>query len=131
MKTQNLLELAEQLLDAALSIVPHLGKLEEPLEHYVGDLNQATACILDVVSGVLAQLSLRSEGGTAADLFYAPCEPFSVAYLQQYIQACLAIVKQHRSDLQNRFPYDAMSVRAQTLKCLLLDTSSMPSANAG
>jgi hypothetical protein len=119
------LELAEGLLDAARSILPHVDRLAEPLEHYTGSLNQATASILDVLSGVFAQLSLRSEGGVTVDLFYAQCEPFSVGYLKQYLEACQTLVKQHRSDLRSRFPYDAMAVRAQTLKCLLIDAFSV------
>jgi hypothetical protein len=120
-KVKNCLELAEALLGAAMAMCPHLTQADAPLAGYRGRLHAATARIFELLGGVFFELSMQREGGACVAVFFDPCEPLSAVYLRQYLDACQAIVQQHRTDLSRRFPYESMRVRAMTLYCLLCE----------
>ena len=119
--TKKLLKSAENLLDAAELLSYTYEALNKPLLHHQKSLEQAMCSVLEVLSSVFGQLSLHSNGGTSLNLFYKKCEPFSVNYLRAYLKACIRIVKQHQRAKRKHFPYDSMCIRAQTLRCLLLE----------
>lgn len=118
-----LVKFAETILLALQKTTALMGKFGAPIETWNHSLNAGVAALLDVASGIFSQLSLVAEDARPqGDVLFRQCDTLSIDYLREYVNYCLKLVEHWESDPSNGCPFDAMSVRAQTLRALIFES---------